>query len=204
MSNEKIKQNNNMYLAIDSFREKQGLNWKQWGEKAGVPLTTLYNFKNGYSDSLGYAILKKLANSAGTTVDAMLGVSGFAEPPQQKFKVMEIKSHETEAFGKIIETKEVIKEEKNIIAIRYSGPSIFNEGILHGQICICNPDVPADIGDLVLLERNDKTAAIVIYNGLRGKYIEVTGWLSEKQKFNEQIALSFIKQIAPIISIRRK
>lgn len=54
--------------ALKRFINLRGLKIKPWCERAGVPPTAVYNFLNGYSDSLEEETYRKLAESEGVPV----------------------------------------------------------------------------------------------------------------------------------------
>lgn len=102
----------------------------------------------------------------------------------------------------------------DLIAVAAEGESMLPAGIGHGHICICDPRKTPGKGDAVYVETLDAKATIKLFCGRTDRggkaYYGLQGWMDKKPEepeqkpFNLDVLESFVRVIAPVVSVRRR
>jgi len=96
-----------------------------------------------------------------------------------------------------------------LMAVVTFGRSMEPDGIREGNILYCDPSREPDAKDAVYIARKDGKASIKQFLSRNEKTVRVKGWLDPDEHGNypsyiEEIAISEIVTLAPVVQIKRK
>ncbi|MBI1364201.1 MAG: hypothetical protein GC134_09470 [Proteobacteria bacterium] len=94
-------------------------------------------------------------------------------------------------------------------AVMAVGTSMQPAGILEGFLCLCAPNTPAVVDDVVYVEDATGVASLKLLKKEDADYVWLQGWLPpddlDRQKpYIEQRRKTIIRRMAPVIYVKRK
>lgn len=94
-------------------------------------------------------------------------------------------------------------------AVQARGSSLLPEGIKPGYLCLCNPQLLPQVGDIIYLVDHSGQTALKKLLKLSPQSVLVQGWLppdaqGQQQSFTEERPRAALQQLAVVVYIKRR
>lgn len=99
-------------------------------------------------------------------------------------------------------------DDPEAFAVLATGSSLWPEGVRHGFLCFCAPSYTRKRGDIVFIERHDRTAALKRLVSEDAEWVVVEGWFPPEEgtqrPFREELKRAYLRRLAPVVYVKRK
>ncbi len=181
--------------------------------KSGLSLGAIQRYLRGGDPSR--KALVRLANSCGVTINWL--IFGEENPDIEENSPPAIPLYgfgDSAGQGWFHEVKYQIKTDlewpdPDVFAIVAPDRSMTPEGIKINFVCIVSPNTRPQKGDVVFIRRKDDTASLKIYEREDSEWCYARGFVDAGEDedlvpSNEQVKRSAIKQMGPVIMVKRR